>query len=167
MKNQILLPLFITVIIFGCNGGSKYSEEAVNAIKNATDLKVEKVELPCATVEYKLDGNNIKMIVANYITSFGSSECNLEFYYSDDKLIYFKEVDSSHAMSEGESESSIDYNYYFENETVTKCISENKEVKLSEIQYTTLPNEILPLSNKLIKSYSSKDTTVLCDKILQ
>jgi len=166
MKKQILLSLLIAVIIFGCNSGSKYSEEAVNAIKNATDLKVEKVELPCSTIEYKLDGNDIKMINA-YVQTGNGSDKVFEFYYSDSKLIFSKLVDNWYAMSEEETQGSIDYNYYFDNETMTKCISENKEIKLSEVEYSTKPEEILALSSQLIKSYSTKDTTILCNEVYQ
>jgi hypothetical protein len=166
MKNQILLSLFITILIFGCKNGKSVDDE-VAAIKSATNYREETFDFPCTRIEYKLEGDKVKMMTASYGMGDGGTET--EFYYNEDKLIFCKvtELGVNYVPKEdGNTErvnTTSDFNYYFENETITKCISGNKEIKLTDLKSYQEPIEILKISNQLVKAYSSKDSTVLCN----
>jgi len=165
MKNQILLLTLVFTILFGLNSCSTSTDDEVAAIKSATNYKVDSRDYHCVGLKYKLDGEKIKMITAS-IFGMGDGGSRVEFYYSNDKLIFCKVVDSWLVMAEGAegSADSTDYNYYFENNAITKCISKNKEIKLADIQSYQMPAQITANSDLIIKAYSSKDSAVLCNQ---
>jgi len=166
MKNQILIIISITLIIFGCSDVKKSTDEAVTRIKNEANFKNETIDLPCTRVIYKFIGMELKMLTASY--GMGDGATDTEFYFENNKLIFCKVIDSSVAMNTNTDGSVkmenvvVEYNYYIENEEISECFSNNVKLDISKIKSYQNPEEIISLSNQLLKAYNSKDSTVLC-----
>jgi len=177
MKKHLFLPFIFAVVLIACKSQSgKPTDEIVQEIIDAKDLKVEKPDVPCMGVQYNVDGDEIRMAFVE--SGMGDGGEDLVYYFSEGKMIFVKAhsffesyTESADTAQEMHTVTMENYNnYYFENDKLVSCFKldaknnmKAEKVDIKDKEQQKWETILVEQSKKLLEAYKNKNFNILCD----